>query len=166
MIDKLIEILQAEYQIYQELYQLSEEKQEIIIDNQVDDLLEIIEEEQEEIKKIDKLEGKRIDVLEKIAAKNSLQKDELSFDKLMELINDPEKSKLEEIRTEILDLLEEIQETNKTNADLIRESLQLTDYTLQLLTDSDIGKTNTYKKPGDKKQDDNDQPRRIIDQKV
>lgn len=166
MVTKLIEILQAEYQIYQELYQLSEEKQEIIIDNRVEDLLDIIEEEQEEVQKIDQLEGKRIDILEKIAAKNSLQEGELSFDKLMGLISEPEKSKLQEIRSDILELLEELQEIHDINANLIRESLQLTDYTLQLLTNSNIGKTNTYQKPGDKNQDSSDQQRRIIDQKV
>ncbi|ADL11796.1 flagellar protein FlgN [Acetohalobium arabaticum] len=166
MVTKLIEILQAEYQIYQELYRLSEEKQEIIIDNRVEDLLEIIEEEQKEVQKIDQLEGKRIDILEKIAAKNSLQEGELSFDKLIELISEPQKSQLQEIRSDILELLEELQEINEINANLIRESLQLTDYTLELLTNSNIGKTNTYQKPGDKGQDSSDQQRRIIDQKV
>jgi flagellar biosynthesis/type III secretory pathway chaperone len=164
-IDKLIQILQNEYEIYQKLYQLSEEKQEIIIDNKVDDLLRIIEDEQEEIKKIDKMEAERIEFLKGIAKDNSLDEGELSFAKLMEMISNPSKSELKNIRQEILDLLGELRDINEINANLIRESLKLNDYTLQLLTESNISKIRTYQKPGDENQG-NDQKRSIIDHKA
>lgn len=165
-IEKLIKILKGEYEIYQQLYRLSEEKQQIIIDNEVDDLLDIIEEEQAKIKKIDTLEEQRIEILQQIAKENSFAEDELSFAKLMKIIPDQQdKSELKNIRQQILDLLEDIRDINETNANLIEESLKLNNYTLQLLTESNISKGNTYQKSGQQDQSDKQQ-QSIIDQKA
>ncbi|SDC72495.1 MULTISPECIES: flagellar protein FlgN [unclassified Candidatus Frackibacter] len=164
-IERLVQILEAEYKMYQKIYQLSGEKKEIIVDNRVDDLLSIIEEEKEEILKIDELEAERVEILKGLACEYSLTEEELSFAKLMDLISDPAKSELKEIRQELLDILEEIKAANETNANLIKESLKLNNYTLQLLTESNISKDNTYQKPG-KEAANNQQQRRIIDQKA
>ncbi|SJZ44301.1 flagellar protein FlgN [Selenihalanaerobacter shriftii] len=168
-IKRLVQILQAEYEIYQQLYQLSEEKQAIIIDNRVDDLLSIIEDEQAEIEKINQLEEERVETLQEIADRYSLSDGELSFAKLTELISGPNVSELKNTRGKILDLLEDLRNINDTNANLIEESLKLNDYTLQLLTESNIGKTKTYQKPGklnSSNQQNNQQQQRIIDQKA
>lgn len=164
-IEKLIQVLKNEYEIYQQLYRLGEEKQQIIIDNEVDDLLSIIEDEQAEIEKINELEAKRVEVLTEIAEENSLAQEELSFTKLIELLSEPDKSELKNIRQKLLELLEDIQAINETNANLIEESLKLNNYTLQLLTDSNINKNSTYQKPG-KQDKNNKQQQNIIDQKA
>ena len=163
LINNLIKILKVQYQLYQQLYQLSEEKQQAIIDNRVEDLLEILETEQQEMEKIEQLEEKRIETLEEFAQENSLVAEELSFTKLVDFLDCAEtKAQLKEIRKQLLKQLAELQNLNDQNAGLVKQALELNNHTLQLLTDSDLTKGGTYQKPGQDKAK-NKQSRNIID---
>ncbi|MGM0471736.1 MAG: flagellar protein FlgN [Bacillota bacterium] len=164
MVKQLIKILQAEYQIYQQLYQLGQDKKETIIDNRVDDLLSIIEEEEDKLRKIQTLEEKRIAKLEEIIAAKDLEEG-FTFAELVAVIDEPKKSKLKSVRADLLELLTDLEELNDRNANLIQESLQLNNYTMKLLTGDNIDKNNTYQKSGTAKKNGRS-PTSIIDHKA
>ncbi|MCK8824171.1 flagellar protein FlgN [Fuchsiella alkaliacetigena] len=166
LINNLIKILEVQYRLYQQLYRLSEEKQQIIIDNEVEELLEIIETEQEHLQKVEQLEAKRVETLEELAQQHSLAVSELDFARLIELLDCAEtKAQLQELREKLLIQLRELQQLNDQNAGLIKQVLQLNDHTLQLLTNSELTKGSTYQKPGQEKTG-NKQARNIIDHKA
>lgn len=148
--EELVNILAREYKINQKLLELGQEKKEVIKAEKIDRLEEIVGQEEELLEGLARLEEKRQDLLAGAA--------------LSEIIAslEPELAdKLTKLRNKLVSVIEELAHVSHLNSNLIQDSLKITNFNLQLLT-NDTGQA-TYNKSGS---DDNNKGRSIINHKA
>ncbi|PRX32575.1 flagellar biosynthesis/type III secretory pathway chaperone [Orenia metallireducens] len=124
-VEKLIDILDKEYQLYQKMYELSKKKQKVIINEEIESLEKIVGHENKILEGIIKLEKVRQNLV-----------GDRNISDLIESINGKYNHKLKELQSKISDLVEELRIINQLNGSLINNSLQLTNMTLNLLTNN------------------------------
>ncbi len=146
LMDELVATLRGELQIYNELIPLAEKKSEVIIANDTKRLAEITEEEQLAVEKLKVFEKKREGIMTNMRVvlnkKNSLLK-------LEELINLMEKQpeargELIELKKALKETLEDLKTINDRNTRLIKESLEISEYHLNMIRSSRSYIGNNY----------------------
>ncbi|ACL70464.1 hypothetical protein Hore_17150 [Halothermothrix orenii H 168] len=147
--ENFLNLFKKEYELYCQLQDMAERKQEAIVDNNVEKLTEIMHNEQELIDKISDMEEKRRELLAEIAHKQGFEGDKISFQQLFTLFPEEDKAELKELKEDFLEVLSDLQTTNESNRQLIEDSLKINNFTLQLIRQA-AGKNVTYKKPGKK----------------
>ena len=158
-LNKLATVLEEEKGLYSELTQLAHDKQQVIINNDVEKLADYLRNEQELIEKIEKKEKERRRVVISLCSDIDMPEQDLSFSKLRDYINDDSKKELEELKSGLLEVLEELQRVNDANKKLIEEALNLNDFNVKILTEATSPSASTYSKKGS----NGNKPRRLID---
>lgn len=159
---ELIRVLSLEKQLYEELTELAKAKQQVIIDNDVDKLTGYLSDEEQLIKEIEDIERKRRQVVVKLCTKLDISDKELSFSKLREYLDEQAKTQLDEFKTSLLEVLEELLSVNETNRMLVEEAMKLNDFTLRLFTQAIKPSISTYDKSGD----DTEKGRPLVDKRA
>ncbi|MFY9496925.1 MAG: flagellar protein FlgN [Halanaerobiales bacterium] len=151
-----------EYEEYTRLYEIVKNKQEAIINNDIQELAEILKEEQAIIEKIEEMEEAREKILNQLALEKDIDsKETITFTELMELMP-AERVELEQIKEKFLQLLDKLQELNQENRELIEHSLKITESSLEFIREA-TGRTNLYNYKND---ETNVQTDHIIDKRV
>jgi len=139
---KLKEYLAEELAIYRELLALSKRKQKILLEKFSTELNKIVAEEERFIQRLAEIEEKRIVCVESISGRKST-----TLDELVEFIPDTVlKSDIWMMASKLKDTLSEIKEINLRNQKLLEQALELTQYSINLLTTPP--REVTYKAPG------------------
>lgn len=136
---KIWEILKSEYRLYQELYQLAQQKQDIIIAEDLDGLEEIVKREEKFLEEIHVLEEARLQPADN-NADNSMDISQTS------LVDEPDREEFEDLRNHLVALTVKLREQNLLNNKLIDDSLSLLNMKMNLIRGS--GGANTYSKEG------------------
>ncbi len=118
-ISLLYGVLKKEKSLYETLLKLAKTKQEQIIANEVEALLETIEREKDILEKIEEEESKRAYYLESLAENGS------SFPEICQRAGISTTGKLKGLRNDLLLLLDELAETNEINKRLLQDALGL-----------------------------------------
>ena len=132
---QLVDILKAEYTLYQDLSKLSEEKTDLIVEEEIEKLEDAIIEEQKLVEQLKQLERKRKQLT-----------GERSLTTFIADANPKSKERLEDLRNKLLEVTTKLKETNQLNNKLLKNALQLTNLNLNLLTNN--SKQGTYGKQG------------------
>ncbi|GAB6138161.1 flagellar protein FlgN [Halanaerobaculum tunisiense] len=132
---KLADVLAAEYELYQKVYDLAEQKQELIMDQEVDKLEEIVQQEEEQLETIQKLENTRQQLV-----------GEKDLSQLIAEADQPTSDRLEQLQDNLLQLTRKLQDINQLNGKLLDDALQLTNISLNILGANQQG--STYGKQG------------------
>lgn len=140
-----------ESDIYHKLYELSKKKRDVIIEDEIDSLEAITEQEEKYIEQLHELEEQR----EKVA-------DGKTMSELAAEAEGKNKNKLNDLQDELSALVEQLKEQNEFNNRLIKDSLQLVNLNLNLLTDEN--NQSMYGDKGDVVESDN--RKSIINQKA
>jgi len=136
MIDQLIEILDEQTERYKEILGLANEKRDVIIANDIDELQKITHLENLVISQTQKLERKRMSLVTDMAIALG-QKDELTLANIIELMDGQgEQQSLKEARDRIKAVLDELSEVNNQNGILIQNALEYIEYTTNLMQSS------------------------------
>lgn len=138
------EIFKREYEQYCILLEKAQIKQQAIMENDIEKLAEIVSDEQEIIGLIEELEAKRHSFLKDFAVEEEPTGGNLSFAELMDLIPE-ERKEMQELKSDFLNVLNDIQEINEENKLLIEDSLKITEYSLQAIKQA-MGRENVYSK--------------------
>lgn len=131
--NELVDTLQQEYRIYQKIYELGQEKQQIIIKEDADRLSEITKLEEEHLTQISSLEK----------ARESLTGGQ-TISQLLNNYNGSNFDLLNSLRYKLSDFLEVLKEQNALNDRLLDDALKMTNLSLNILTNNN-GKS-TYGK--------------------
>ena len=132
---QLIDILKAEYTLYQDLHKLADKKTDLIVEEEIEKLDNATAKEEKLLKQLKQLESKR----ERLTGERSLT----------EFINESNpkyKSRLSDLRNKLLTETSKLKEVNQLNNKLLKNALQLTNLNLNLLTNN--SKQGTYGKQG------------------
>lgn len=136
LIDELINVLEQENKEYETLMLLSKEKTPVIVKGDLEKLQRITQVEQEFIGKITNLEKKRTDVMNDIGTVLSKEPKTMRVVDVIEILSKQpvEQNRLSEVHDKLLTTLENFKKYNEVNANLIKESLEIIDFNLNLVT--------------------------------
>jgi len=127
--DSLISILEKQLTLYTSLYQLAVKKVDMIKTNDISSLNQIMKEEQKHITAISALENERMKDLEKLfPAKETVP----TISSCVEIAEYEQKPILENLFRKLTNILQKIKEQNDLNQELIKQSLQFVNYSLNL----------------------------------
>ncbi|HOY67946.1 MAG TPA: flagellar protein FlgN [Candidatus Ozemobacteraceae bacterium] len=138
----LKQILGEELEIYRRLLDLSERKKKLLLEKFSTDLLQIVTEEEKCSARLGELSTTRADCLTALTGRSTLKLEEA-----LDFINDANlKSDLWMLGTQLREILDQIRTINEDNRQLLEQALELTQYSLKLLTAPP--KDVTYRPPG------------------
>lgn len=128
---KIIQALQQLVQLHQEMRQIASEKTEMIKAKDTDGLSSLLVKEQKQIQLIAKVENQRgYAVREFLVAFN---KTEATLQEVIELADHPEAEALENLKQELIQEIDRLKDLNKLNQDLLVQSLQFINLSLDLM---------------------------------
>ena len=133
--ENLIEVLGQESEEYEGLLALSQKKMRIIASANLEDLQRIMDDEQEVVGRLNRLEKRRIEVTADIA--NVLNKDveTMKLTNLIEMLSPrpAEQAQLAAIHDRLSSVVREVQRTNEQNKELLEEALELVSFEMNML---------------------------------
>jgi flagellar biosynthesis/type III secretory pathway chaperone len=143
----IVEILQKQSEVYERLLELADEKTPVLVRNDVQQLNAIMLQERKLVKRAEELEVSRMTHTNIFFAN---MRSHYRLGKLTDLIkavsNADEKVALNQYHRRLTELLDELKRKNDLNQQLIEQSLEFLDFSIQLLVD-DPSDEYTYKHP-------------------
>lgn len=139
--EELLRILTRQKFIYITLFSLEQKKRQLILKQTAKDLQDLNAEEEELLKKIDRLEGGRISLLQR----DSHRETRLSALIESDFFNSEQKAKARQLQADIRKLLGNIENENKRNKHLLQESREMFHSMIHILNND---QSSLYQKDG------------------
>ncbi len=148
-LSRVLVILENELHLQNELCQVAEEKRDLLLKNQLEDLVPLLEKEMNLVTQIRDVEKQLTDVWENIIEQYQLESGKLSLSRVIELSPPDLALKFKEIQEEFKKVVKTLQEVNLQNATLINDTLHYIDAVFALLLGEE--KNNFYSSRGKEK---------------
>lgn len=161
LVDQLLLVLNKENEIYNEIISMSTDKQNFIIKKQIKDLEEIVKKEKTYSISLVKLEEIRSKLIDQLVKEYDLVEIN-SLSELYPYMSKSEYTKLDAVKTRILNTVRVLSDRNETNKRLIEQSLEQLDFDFNLLTTVGEGSVNY----ADDADDKDVERRSIFDRKI
>ena len=133
-VNAIIEILKKEYDYYRDMLELSKSKKRIIVEGKVAELDKIVKLEQNMIVDIGQLERKREEEVVTLCKALGIKSEQVTITELSKVLQPELKNKLEDIREKLRETIEELKSVNDVNGQLIEQSLEYIDYSINLIS--------------------------------
>lgn len=133
--DRLIEILKKELDIYKKILDVSKNKTDLLKGNKVKELEATTKEEEELVSNVVAEEKVRIQIIKELCRNHGVPEKTLKIEEICEFEEAP-KEELMELKKEIVEILDELKEVNKINTVLIKSSLEYVNFAVNMLTES------------------------------
>lgn len=143
--DKVIEILKKQLEIYKEILKISEEKTDIIVEDKIEQLKTMADREEVLVGQYITLEKQRIAVVKEFAKSQGIN-EVLRVDDLCRYFPN-NADEMQKLKSEILEVTKNIKIKNSVNQELIKNSLDYINFSVGLITGTNRG-TGTYGKGG------------------
>jgi len=163
-VNAVIDILAEEYGYYSDLVELSKSKKDIIIAGKVAELDKMVKLEQDMIFSIGQLERKREDVISMLCKALDMNSERMTVHELAKVLKPELKNKLEDIQSKLQKALSELKAANDINGQLIEQSLEYIDYSINLIAGSGMETGSLYEDIGKNKSKQG--KKNIIDTKI
>lgn len=160
--EKLLNVLRDETTLYSELYNLSVQKTDVVINNKIKELDIIVEKEKYLIVRIGKLEQQRQETLISISDELNLNVDSLNANTILKDSSPSDRKQFSKVVDELTATLEKLNTVNDRNKKLIESNLVYINEVIDGVVMGD-SKNNTYNDSGNRQVK---QKRNIIDQSV
>ncbi|GAX88894.1 flagellar protein FlgN [Effusibacillus lacus] len=161
---QLIETVEQLLEEHEAFLQVAEEKKRALIKGDIEKLQQIVNQEVQFIRRVEKLEEERIRQGRLIAEQFGLPIEELTASKLVQLDLDKERAaKFNLLTGKFVKIMGDLRMANELNGQLIRQSLELVEHTIDLMTE--MPDSGTYSGNGDSGQAVAG-PRRFFDTQV
>ena len=162
-IEKILALLEGERGLYESLLVSGKREREALIGSNIDELNRINKEKEDLISKAHTVEGQRSSVIHDLAGSLGCPKNELTVTRLTQLVEEPWSTRLESLRSSILETARDLTEVNEGNRDLFEHSLGLLRSSLRFLENLVTSNTVYY---GSGKMHTNDQSGRVFSGQV
>ncbi len=140
--EQLVMALNKDCEIYEEIYEIAEQKQKVIIDGDIQKLDDITKREQTLIASIMKLEEIRDTLVSQIAKEYQLKKID-TLDDIMKYIPLKYQAPVKDVRRKLSDVMKNVKRLNTENGSLIEQSLDIIEFNMNLMTSLD-NKESSY----------------------
>lgn len=133
LINQLIDVLNQQNEIFENLVELSVNKKNVLIKNNVEALKEITDSESSLVNKNSRLDKKRIQCFKDIASVLNIH-DDITLSSLIEIIkNQKEAETLKDIRNKTKNLMETLKKNNDENRQLLQYSIEHVEYSMNVI---------------------------------
>lgn len=132
--DGLLSILEEETRCYERICKLKEEEQQLILSGRPDALARNTTEIDSLSQTVHTLESARLDIMESIAKQFDLPSSNIDFHQVVQLADENTSTQLQEIMPRLVEVIQRTSELNRSNAHLIRRSLDHIEGWLSILT--------------------------------
>lgn len=130
IVDQLKAILEDELSIYQQLFRLAGEKKKLLLEKFSTDLQKIVTQEETLVQRLIELEPARQEAVRKITGK-----EDSNLDQAVEAVSEADgKSDLWMTGSKLRDVVAAIKKVNDENQRLLEQALELTQYSIKLIT--------------------------------
>lgn len=140
----MIEILKKELQYYKDLLALSNTKKTSIIEGKVAELDKIVKLEQNMIFDLGQLEKQREEEVNKLCQRLGISDRKASLTEITEKLTKEDRTALERIQAAMRKTLSELKAQNDLNGELIKQSLEYIDFSINILTSSGMETGSLY----------------------
>ncbi len=146
LINDLIDVLKAQTKCYKELLHMANSKKDVIINGNLLGLQQITNDEQMLAGQILRLDKKRTEIISDIALVTVIDEEELNLTRLIGLVKGkPQELQIKHIKDEMTEVIFKLKDVNSQNEMLINQSLELFDYTMNVLSSAAGGMSvNNY----------------------
>jgi flagellar biosynthesis/type III secretory pathway chaperone len=127
---KLIDTLEKLLTLHQSLLKLAEQKTDILKKGDMEGLNALLTNEQKHITAIQQVEEIRNEAVEVLLQGQDVDK---TISNCIEFTNEPERTKLTQLKDQLTEVITELKERNQLNQQLINQSLQFVHLTLDML---------------------------------
>lgn len=146
----VIDILTKEHSYYKDMLELSKSKKSIVIEGKVAELDKIVKLEQNMIFNIGQLERKREEEVAKLSRALNLNSEQITISELTKVLRPELKKELENIQNKLQETFSELKTVNDVNGQLIEQSLEYIDYSINMITSSSTPAGSLYDDINDK----------------
>ena len=146
-LNELIQILKEENKLYKKLLDIAENKKETLINNNIESLFEYVERDREYIEKVSELEERRLALMNDIKDNFKIE-DDLSYMEFVKKLPNHWGDKLNPIRNELLETLDEFHILNEENKKLIEEAVKFNKFSIDLIIENLNNNEYTYNELG------------------
>lgn len=130
VVDQLKAILSDELEIYQQLHRLAGEKKKLLLEKFSTEFQSIVSKEEVLVQRLIDLEPERRECVEKISGSK-----DANLDAAVEVVSEADgKSDLWMIGSKLRDVVASIKKINDENQRLLEQALELTQYSIKLIT--------------------------------
>lgn len=134
MIQNLIFVMNEQVERHTELYGLSLEEKDAIVQNDVETLQKLVNLKNMVITQNNRLEKQRLSLVSDIAEVLGLADKDISFSELIEIMEGkPEQEELRVVGKRLKDIVEQLKGINDLNKSLLESSLEFVEYSLNAL---------------------------------
>jgi hypothetical protein len=133
-VNELLTILEAEEALYRDLKKISDKKTDIIVKGKVTELENLVKLEQSLVLQLGKLEDKREELVSFISEKLNINSSDLSISRLMEYAEENQVDTFKSIQEKMKSTIYSLKAVNQLNSNLIRNSLEYIDFSINLVT--------------------------------
>lgn len=144
VITELGKVLEQEANIYNDILELSKSKTRIIIDGKVNELENIVKLEQSLIIHMGKLEEMRERLIGEISG--LLGEPEITLSGLLKHVDGVQGDKFKKLQANIMNIVNDLKNTNEVNSKLIKNSLEYIDFSINLFANLSTNNNNYGKK--------------------
>lgn len=146
-VQAVLETMRQQLELYGQLLETAEHKTPVLVANDIERLNAILTKERKLVQQAEELELRRIMLTNTYFSRLSLRLRSGKLSDMIRTVNHPEeKQQLIVIQSELAARLAELQRRNDHNQQLIRQSLDFIEYSLELVVDSP-GEDFTYRHP-------------------
>lgn len=150
LIDKLIEILEHEYRVYENIHRISKDKTNIIVEGKVSELDNVVKLEQALVLQISRIDKQREEIISRLSNEvNAVES--LNISEIRKHANMEQNNKLEAYQNKMNSLVNELTHVNQLNSKLIKNSLEFIEFSLNLMSNADVV-SNNYGQKGETSQ--------------
>jgi flagellar biosynthesis/type III secretory pathway chaperone len=164
-VQNVIKILNSQYNYYKDLLELSKTKKSIIIEGKVKELDKIIKLEQNMVFDIGQLERAREQETAQICKLIGLNIDTASLSEISSKLEPKYQQEISKLQGLLSDTLKNLKAANEINGELIKQSLEYIDYSINIITSANSTTGSLYEDITDKNKGASTK-KRIFDTKV
>ena len=151
MIGSLIDLLRGQTEIYSDMLDLSLQKKDIIVKNDVEALKKVTGKENGLLGRSQRLEKQRAELMVDISAVLNKKADDITIEVLTQMLKDrpetaTEAEAIEQSARELRLVLGQLKEKNEINRMLIQNSLEYIDFSINVIR-STVGEEISYTSP-------------------
>ncbi|MDD3705539.1 MAG: flagellar protein FlgN [Clostridiaceae bacterium] len=150
-VNSAIEILTEEYGYYNDLSELAKSKKKIIVEGKIAELDKMVKLEQNMIFNIGQLERKREDIVSMLCKALNMNSAQITVSELAKVLKPELKNRLEDIQEKLQKVLSELKDANDVNGQLLEQSLEYIDYSINLVAGSGMETGSLYGDTGKNK---------------
>jgi flagellar biosynthesis/type III secretory pathway chaperone len=150
-VNAVIDILKKEHSYYKDMLELSKSKKRIVIEGKVAELDKIVKLEQNMIFNIGQLEKKREEEVTKLCGILNLNSSQVTMSELGKGLKPELKKELEDIQDKLQETFSELKTVNDVNGQLIEQSLDYIDYSINLISGAGMETGSLYEDIGKNK---------------